>query len=66
MAPAANKQVTSIKIAVAVIAPAERFQHPDKPVQNAQNTEIKLSRLNQEEIKRLLLNNINIINKFDE
>lgn len=29
-------------MAVAVIAPAERLQHPDKPVQNAQKTETKL------------------------
>lgn len=42
MALAASKHVKSIKIAVAVIAPADRRQHPDKPVQKPQNTEIKL------------------------
>lgn len=31
-----------MRIAVAVIEPAERFQQPDKPVQKAQNTEMKL------------------------
>lgn len=42
MDPAANKHAISIRMAVAVIAPADRFQHPDNPVQNAQNTATKL------------------------
>lgn len=42
MAPAANRHAININIAVAVIAPADRFQHPERPVQNAQNTATKL------------------------
>lgn len=42
MAPAAIRHVISIRIAVAVMEPADRFQQPDSPVQNAQNTEMKL------------------------
>jgi hypothetical protein len=44
MAPAANRHATNIRMAVAVIAPADRFQHPDKPVQKAQKTATKLKK----------------------
>ena len=40
--PAANKHANNISTAVPVIALDERFQHPDNPVQNAQNTTTKL------------------------
>lgn len=35
-------------MAVAVIAPADRRQHPDNPVQKAQNTDIKLQMIYEE------------------
>lgn len=43
MAPAANKQVAKSNIEVAVMAPDERFQQPDRPVQNAQKIVVKLN-----------------------
>lgn len=46
MAPAAKRHAAKSKIAVAVIAPADRFQHPDRPVQNAQNIVMKLQIVN--------------------
>lgn len=45
MAPAASKQAANIRIAVAVIAPEDRFQQPDNPVQKAQNTATKLKEI---------------------
>lgn len=42
MPPAANRHAHSIRMAVPVIAPADRFQQPVRPVQKAQKTATKL------------------------
>uniref|UniRef100_A0A8D8K0Z2 (northern house mosquito) hypothetical protein n=1 Tax=Culex pipiens TaxID=7175 RepID=A0A8D8K0Z2_CULPI len=42
MAPAASRHAVSISIAVAVMAPEDRFQHPERPVQKAQKMATKL------------------------
>ena len=42
IAPAARRQVAKSNIDVAVIAPDDLFQHPERPVQKAQNVVIKL------------------------
>lgn len=47
IAPADSKQLANKRIEVAVMAPDDRFQHPDSPVQKAQKIVTKLNKINK-------------------